>query len=97
MNEKVLLITAIICIILGLPLLLFTSRYLISDDPRVLSEIAGIVASINSQEKITIVNVIPDKAIPVIFFGNQSFEKGERITVKGQLKSYKDSVEFVAE
>ena len=97
MNEKVLLITAVICILLGLPLLLFTSRYVTANDPRILSELSGVVTSISSKEKITIVNVLPDRAIPVVFFGNQSFEKGEQVTIKGQLKSYKDSLEFVAE
>lgn len=97
MNEKALLITAIICILLGLPLLYFCSKYIIANDPRVLSEITGVVASVNSKEKITIVNVIPDRGIPVVFFGNQSFEKGEQITVQGQLKSYNNGLEFVAE
>ena len=97
MNEKVLLVIAIICILLGLPLLYFCSQYIIANDPRVLSEITGVVASVNSKEKITIVNVLPDSGIPVVFFGNQSFEKGELITVKGQLKSYNNGVEFVAE
>lgn len=97
MNEKVLLITAVICILLGLPLLYFTSRYVTANDPRILSELSGIVTSINSKEKITIVTVLPDIGIPVVFFGNVSFEKGEKIEVKGQLKSYKNGVEFVAE
>lgn len=97
MNEKVLLITAIICILLGLPLLYFASRYIIPNDPRVISELSGVVTSVNAKEKITIVNVLPDRGIPVVFFGNQSFEKGEKIEVTGQLKSYKNGVEFVAE
>ncbi len=97
MNEKVLLITAVICILLGLPLLYFTSRYVTANDPRILSELSGIVTSINSKEKITIVTVLPDIGIPVVFFGNVSFEKGEQVTVQGQLKSYKNGVEFVAE
>lgn len=97
MNEKTLLIIALICILTGLPILYIASKFVNSDDPRILTELTGTVGRVISKEKITIVNVKPDSSIPVVFFDKVDFSEGESIEVKGQLKSYKNKLEFVAE
>ena len=97
MNEKILLIIALVCIITGLPILYIASQFVNADDPRILTELTGTVDRVKQMEKITIVNVKPDKSIPVIFFDNVRYVSGDKIAVKGQLKSYKNQLEFVAE
>lgn len=97
MNEKILLIIALVCIITGLPILYVASKFVSSDDPRVLTELAGTILSITEKEKITIVNVMPETSIPVVYFDKVDFSKGDKINVKGQLKSYNSKLEFVAE
>ena len=97
MNEKMLLITALICIVLGLPLLYIASQFVSSDDPRVLTELSGVVEKVTAKEKVTIISVKPIHSIPVVSFDKLNVKKGEEITVKGQLESYNGKIEFVAE
>ena len=97
MNEKVLLTIALICILTGLPILYITSKFVSAEDPRVLTELSGVVDRVTEMEKITIVNVKPSSNIPVVFFDPVNFVQGDTISVKGQLKSYKNKLEFVAE
>ena len=97
MNEKMLLIISLICIALGLPLLYIASQFVSSDDPRVLTELTGTVERVTAKEKVTIISVKPTHAIPVVAFEKTNAKKGEKITVKGQLKSYNGQLEFVAE
>lgn len=97
MNEKALLVIALICIVLGLPILYFASQFVSSDDPRVLTELTGIVERVTAKEKVTIISVKPLNSIPVVTFDKTTAKKGEKITVKGQLKSYNGQLEFVVE
>jgi len=97
MNEKALLIIALICIILGLPILYIASQFVSSDDPRVLTELTGVVERVTAKEKVTIISIKPINTIPVVSFGKMNAKKGEKITVKGQLKSYNGQLEFVVE
>ncbi len=97
MNEKMLLITALTCIVVGLPILYVASKFVSSDDPRILTELVGVVERVTAKEKITIISVKPITNIPVVTFDEMNVKKGERITVKGQLKSYNGKLEFVAE
>ena len=97
MNEKMLLITALLCIVLGLPILYIASKFVSSDDPRVLTELTGIVERVTAKEKVTIISVKPLTNIPVVSFDKLPAKKGEKITVKGELKSYNGKLEFVAD
>ncbi len=97
MNEKMLLITALACIILGLPILYIASKFVTADDPRVLTELVGVVERVTAKEKVTIISVKPITSIPVVTFDNENVKKGEKVTVKGQLKSYNGKLEFVAD
>lgn len=97
MNERMLLITALLCIVLGLPILYIASHFVSSDDPRVLTELTGIVERVTAKEKVTIISVKPITAIPVVSFDKPNVKKGEKITVKGQLESYNGKLEFVAD
>lgn len=97
MNEKMLLITALLCVILGLPMLYIASKFVSSDDPRVLTELTGVVDRVTAKEKVTIISVKPIHSIPVVAFDALNVKKGEKITVKGQLESYNGKIEFVAE
>ena len=97
MNERMLLITALICILLGLPLLYIASKFVELDDPRILTELTGIVERVSAKDKVTIISVKPINTIPVVTFDKLNAKKGERITVKGQLKSYNGKLEFVAD
>ncbi|MBD3304151.1 hypothetical protein GF343_03330 [Candidatus Woesearchaeota archaeon] len=97
MNEKMLLITALACIILGLPVLYIASKFVSSDDPRVLTELVGVVERVSAKEKVTIISVKPITNIPVVAFDDLNVKKGEKIKVKGQLKSYNGKLEFVAD
>lgn len=97
MNERMLLITALLCIILGLPILYVASKFVSSDDPRVLTELVGVVERVSAKEKVTIISVKPLTNIPVVAFDDLNVKKGEKITVKGQLKSYNGKLEFVAD
>ena len=97
MNEKMLLIIALVCIVIGLPLLYIASKFVSSDDPRVLTELTGVVERVSAKDKVTIISVKPLTEIPVITFDKLNAKKGEKITVKGQLKSYNGKLEFVAD
>jgi len=97
MNERMLLLTALACILFGLPLLYIASKFVSSDDPRVLTELVGVVERVSAKEKVTIISVKPIATIPVVSFDDLNVKKGEKITVKGQLKSYNGKLEFVAD
>ena len=97
MNEKTLLIIALSCIAAGLPLLYIASQFVTADDPRIMTELTGTVERVTAKDKITIISVKPDTSIPVVTFGQKNIKKGEKITVKGQLKSYNSKLEFVAD
>jgi len=97
MNEKMLLITALVCIVLGLPMLYIASKFVSSDDPRVLTELVGVVERVTAKEKVTIISVKPITSIPVVAFDDANVKKGEKITVKGKLESYNGKLEFVAD
>lgn len=97
MNERMLLITALLCIIIGLPLLYIASQFVSSDDPRVLTELVGVVERVSAKEKVTIISVKPITNIPVVAFDDLNVKKGEKITVKGRLESYNGKLEFVAD
>ncbi|MBW2973821.1 hypothetical protein KY346_05525 [Candidatus Woesearchaeota archaeon] len=97
MNEKVLLIIALTCVVLGLPILYIASQFVEADDPRVLTELVGVVERVSAKEKVTIISVKPMTSIPVVTFDKSNVKKGEKITVKGELKSYNGKLEFVAD
>ncbi len=97
MQEKTLIIIAIVCILIGLPCLYFASKFVTVEDPRILSSLTGKVISINEKEKITIINVKTDSSIPVVSFDKIKIRKGDRINVKGELETYKGKLEFVAD
>jgi len=97
MQEKTLIIIAIICIVIGLPGLYLASQFVQIDDPRILSSITGKVVSINEKEKITIINVKMDNTLPVVIFEKTNAKKGDNILVKGELQTYKEKLEFVAD
>ncbi|MBW2986350.1 hypothetical protein KY333_03190 [Candidatus Woesearchaeota archaeon] len=97
MNEKMLLITALTCIVVGLPILYAASQFVSSDDPRVLTELMGVVERVTAKEKVTIISVKPIHSIPVVSFDNLNVKKGEKITVTGRLESYNGKIEFIAD
>ncbi len=97
MNEKVLLIISLICIIVGIPLLYFSSKFIDNEDPRILTEVKGTIKSMHSGEKVIILNVEPSTTIPVVLFEQKDFENGQKIIAKGRLGEYKNKVEFIAE
>jgi len=97
MQEKTLIIIAIVCILIGLPCLYLASKFVKIEDPRILSSISGKIISIDEKEKITIINLKIDNSIPVVSFDNQKFQKGDRILIKGGLETYKGKLEFVAD
>jgi hypothetical protein len=97
MNERMLLIIALSCIVIGLPILYVASKFVESDDPRVLTELVGVVERVTAKEKVTIISVKPISSVPVIAFDNFNVKKGEKIIVKGELKSYNGKLEFVAD
>jgi len=97
MQEKTLIIIAIICILVGLPGLYLASQFVKADDPRILSTVAGKVASVNEKEKITILNIKMDNTIPVVSFEKIKVSKGDNVLIKGELQTYKEKLEFVAD
>lgn len=98
MNEKMLLIIAMICILTGLPLLFISSLYINSkEDPRILSKVSGEIAKVTDNENIMIIDVKIKGTIPVVFFDKVELKKGDMITVEGNLKNYKGKLEFVGE
>ena len=97
MNEKALLIIALTCVVLGLPILYIASQFVEADDPRVLTELTGVVERVTAKEKVTIISVKPMTSIPVVTFDKSNVKKGEKITVNGELKSYNGKLEFVAD
>lgn len=97
MEEKTLIIIAIACIIVGLPCLYFASQYVKTDNPRILSSISGKVTGIQQKDKITIINVKMDNTIPVVSFKKVQLQKGDRVEIQGELQTYKEKLEFVAD
>lgn len=96
MQEKTLIIIAIICILIGLPCLYFSSQFVKIDDPRILSTVAGKIVSINEKETIVIMDIAMENAIPVVSFDKIKVKKGDRVEIKGELETYKGKLEFVA-
>ncbi|MBN1645086.1 hypothetical protein JW851_03540 [Candidatus Woesearchaeota archaeon] len=97
MKEKTLIITAIICIIIGLPSLFFASQFVKADDPRILSSLSGKVVKIAEKDKITIIDVEMDNAMPIVSFDKIKIKKGDRVEIKGEIATYKGKLEFVAD
>jgi len=97
MQEKTLIITAILCIIAGLPLLFFASKFVNTENPRVLSTVSGQVVKITEKDKITIIDVKIDNTVPVVLFEKTKLRKGDAIVAEGQLQAYKEKLEFVAD
>lgn len=97
MQEKTLIITAITCIIIGIPLLFFASQFTSTENPRILSTISGQITKITEKEKITIIDVKMKNSIPVVLFEKTKLQKGDSIIAEGQLKAYKETLEFVAD
>lgn len=97
MEEKTLIIIAIICIFIGLPCLYFASQYVKTDDPRILSSITGKVIGINEKDKITIIDIKMENTIPVVSFEKIKIQKGDRVKIQGELQTYKEKLEFVAD
>ncbi len=97
MQERTLIITAIICIITGIPLLFFASHFVSTENPRVLSTVSGQIIKITEKDKITIIDVKMDNTIPVVMFEKTQLQKGDAVVAEGQLKAYKEKLEFVAD
>lgn len=97
MKERTLIITAIICIITGIPLLFFASQFTSTENPRILSTVSGQITKITEKEKITIIDIRMDNAVPVVLFEKTKLQKGDMVVAEGQLKAYKEKLEFVAD
>ena len=98
MEEKTLLIISLICIIVGLPLLFISSKYINSqENPRILNKISGEVVKVMNKEKITIVDFKIDGTIPVVFFDKSNLVQGDSVTITGKLENYKGKIEFVGD
>ena len=92
MEERTLLIIAVITIIIGLPLLFFAANTELQEKK---ASITGKVSKVIHKEKLTIAHITTD--VPVVYFDNVNVKQGEEIIVEGKLQEYKGKIEFIVD
>jgi len=96
MEEKTLLLIAIIVIIIGLPLIAIGKNF-VKEDERIMTVLEGTVTSAYTTKGVTIVSVMPKKPIPAVFFEKVNYTKGQDVKIEGKLHEYKNKIEFLGE
>ena len=87
MKEKTLLTVAVLMAIMGL-----TGLTLFDADEQS-QKITGRVGKIINSDTVTIAYVW--SSLPVVFFEKQELEKGQNITIYGNLATYQGKIEFI--
>lgn len=109
MKESLLLKISLICIMVGMPVLLFISQSIELSESNIakitdanigkISKVNGIVTRIMAKEGFSIIDVERKQIVKVVVFENMSkdIEKGDWINAKGRLEEYKDKIELIAD
>ncbi|MBS3176628.1 hypothetical protein J4457_05320 [Candidatus Woesearchaeota archaeon] len=103
MEEKTLLLIAVICCLLGIPSLWLLALLNDLESEPVLFlenedfvEIKGRIVGLVQKEKVTIVQVQHTDVVPVFIFDNVSFKKDQNILIKGKIQEEKGKKEILA-
>lgn len=96
MKEKTLIIIsftgAVICLI-ALFILINTQNF---RDQKDNLELEGIAEQTSQSSGVTFLEIRPTSTITAVFYDNIDVELGKKIKLKGELKRYKNNIEFVA-
>jgi len=92
MNERTLLIIAVIVIIIGLGLLFFASK---TDLKETKASVEGTVKKVVQKKELTIAYITTD--VPVVYFEEKSIKKGDHLLAQGRLQEYKGKLEFIVD
>ena len=97
MKERTLLVVAVICVLVGIPLLMIVS-FFVDDNPAALVRVSGSVESVKEYDSFSIVRLSMDTAFPVVVFETElDIAEGDFVEAKGRISDYNGKPEFVAD